>query len=508
MTHLEHNTTSSDQVSPPGLQSGSENLSSAQDVPETVAAGLFGSEATSAAIDQLVSGVRAAQSAITAARPARDALTQPFNELLDRAAQTKGKAALYPYIGSGIGHGPLVELADGSVKWDLINGIGVHMFGHSDPDLIATAIRAAMSDTVMQGNLQFNHDSTAFAELLLDEAGRNSMLKHAFLTNSGAMANESALKICFQKHHPASRVIAFEHCFMGRSTTLAQIGDSAAGRVGIPLNTMVDYMPFFDRERPEQSIESATWHLEQYIKRYPGQHAVFVMELVQGEGGFNIAPREFFEPLMKICRQNDIAVWIDEVQTFGRNESMFYFDQLGLGDYVDVVTIGKMSQVCACLYTESFAPKPGLLSGTFVGSTVGLNVGRRLLERLRAGGYYGPDGKNAQLHNAFRHHAEALVKRHPEWFPPVPDPFGGHYEKSPHFGGVGGMMRFTPFAGEKSKINRLMHVLFEEGVICFSCGHQPFHIRFLPPVGVMQPEQFKDVFEIVERALARVAEEA
>jgi len=43
------------------------------------------------------------------------------------------------------------------------------MFGHSDPDLVATALRAAMSDTVMQGNLQFNHDSTEFAELLLDE---------------------------------------------------------------------------------------------------------------------------------------------------------------------------------------------------------------------------------------------------------------------------------------------------------------------------------------------------
>jgi len=479
----------------------------AKHAPSTAAAGLFNNPAVAESIDRIVAELRTAQSGITGTRPPKEELKEQYEAKLDRVARAKGKPALYPYIGSGIGNGPLVELADGSVKWDLINGIGVHMFGHSEPDLVATALRAAMNDTVMQGNLQFNHDSTEFAELLLEEAGKSSHLKHAFLANSGAMANESALKVCFQKTHPASRVIAFEHCFMGRSTALAQIGDSAAGRAGVPLNVLVDYMPFFDREHPEKSIQYAQWHLGEYIKRYPGQHAVFVMELVQGEGGFNTAPREFFEPLMKMCKDNNIAIWIDEVQTFGRNESMFYFDQLKLGEYVDVVTIGKMSQVCACLYTEEYAPQPGLLSGTFVGSTVGLNVGRRLLERLRDGGYYGPGGKNAQLQNAFRHHAEALVKKHPEWFPPVPHPLRGQYEKSPHFGGVGGMMRFTPFAGEKAKINRAMHVLFEEGVICFSCGHGPFHLRFLPPVGVMQPEQFKDVFDLVERALARVAEE-
>jgi 4-aminobutyrate aminotransferase-like enzyme len=479
----------------------------AQDAPTTAAAGLFNSPAVAESIDRIVAELRQAQASITAVRPPKGGLKEQYEEYLQRVAAYKGKPPLYPYVGSGLGNGALVELADGSVKWDLINGIGVHMFGHSDPEVVATALRAAMNDTVMQGNLQFNHDSTEFAELLIEEASRSSNIRHAFITNSGAMANESALKVCFQKNHPAPRIIAFEHCFTGRSTTMAQIGDSASGRVGVPLNVLVDYMPYFDRDNPEKSISYAQWHLDQYLKRYPDQHAVFVMELVQGEGGFNVAPRDFFEPLMKMCKNSNIAIWIDEVQTFGRNESMFYFDQLGLGEYVDVVTIGKMSQVCACLYTEEYAPKPGLLSGTFIGSTVGLNVGRRALERLRKGGYYGRDGKNAQLQNAFRHHAEALVKKHPEWFPPVAHPLGGHCKHSPHFGGVGGMMRITPFAGDKAKINRTMHVLFEEGVICFSCGHGPFHIRFLPPVGVMKPEQFKEVFEIVERALARVASE-
>src|SRR6185436_3686937 len=105
----------------------------------------------------------------TAARPPRLPLSETYNDCLQRIADARGKPALYPYIGSGVGNGALVELADGSVKWDMINGIGVHAFGHSDPDLIATAVRAALSDTVMQGNLQFNVDSIEMAELLIAE---------------------------------------------------------------------------------------------------------------------------------------------------------------------------------------------------------------------------------------------------------------------------------------------------------------------------------------------------
>jgi len=182
---------------------------------------------------------------------------------------------------------------------------------------------------------------------------------------------------------------------------------------------------------------------------------------------------------------------------------MFYFQQLGLGEYVDVVTIGKLSQVCACLYTEQYSPRPGLLSATFVGSTVALQVGRRMIERLRDGGYWGPDGRIAQLHAAFRDGIGALIDEHPQWFPPVVYPDG--HTSTQLYGGVGGMMRFTPFGGARSKITATCRRMFESGVIGFYCGRDPVHIRFLPPVGVMKPRQFDDVFTIVSAALARVA---
>jgi len=209
--------------------------------------------------------------------------------------------------------------------------------------------------------------------------------------------------------------------------------------------------------------------------------------------------------LMQRCRQNDIGVWVDEIQTFARCGEMFYFQQLDLGEYVDVVTIGKMSQVCACLYTGDYAPRPGLLSATFVGSTVALQVGRRMIERLRDGGYWGPDGRIAQLQVTFRRHIQKLIDEHPEWFGPITGPDGRTSTRL--YDGVGGMMRFTPFGGAKPRILAVLQKMFEAGVIGFYCGRDPFHIRFLPPVGVMEPRHFDDVFTIVAAALSDTARE-
>ncbi len=469
---------------------------------QTAAAALAANPAVDDAIERIVGEIESARASITGVRGPVTGGRESLKDFLERQKQNKGRGGFFPYIGSGIGNGPLVELLDGSVKWDLINGIGVHMFGHSDPDLIRTGLRAAMGDTVQQGNLQCNADAVMFGETLVEQASRGSALRHCFLTNSGAMANESALKICQQKSNAAPRVIAFRDCFMGRSTAMSQIGDNAGGRIGLPLNVQVDYMPFFDADDPEGSIEAACERLDEYISRYPGQHACFVMELVQGEGGFKTAPREFFEPLMGMCRENGIAVWADEVQSFGRTTEMFCFQTLGLGEFIDVVTIGKMSQVCATLFTEAMNPKPGLLSGTFLGDTVGLQVGRRIVDRLRDGGYYGPDGRIAQLHDAFVSRARKLAKSHPEWFPAVPGSGGEP------FGGIGGMMRMTPFGGDRTKINTVVQTLYRHGVISFFCGHGPYHVRFLPPIGVMEPEQFDDVFLLVEAALEQVAEKS
>lgn len=467
------------------------------------------SPAVTQALDAIVNEVQAKSAQITDVRGPIDGLSESYDAYLKRAAATRGKGLLYPYIGSGVGNGALVELMDGSVKWDMICGIGVNLFGHSDPDLVRTSLESSLGDVTNHGNLQSNWGAFRFSETLLELAGRNSNLSQAFISPTGALANENALKVCYQKHAPASRVIAFEDCFMGRTVTMAQIGDSAGARVGIPLSTQVDYMPFFDESEAQRLgvaayIDSAVRRLQQYIDRYPLQHACFIFELVQGEGGFNVAKRDYFRALMECCKANSIAVWDDEIQTFGRTEQMFAYETFGVGDLVDIFCVGKSTQVCATLYTDHYAPKPGLLSGTFTGSGSAFDVGNRILERLRDGDYYGETGLMAQHRDAFREQVRALAARRPEWFPEVTQ-VHGKPGVCDIVGGTGGMMRMTPFGGEKAKVTKACRTCFEEGVILFYCGHGPFHLRMLPPLGVMKLDDWPRVFERVERGLAKAA---
>ena len=461
------------------------------------------------ALETLKNEIAAKAATLTDVRPPREELKEHYADLLARAGNARGRGLYYPYISSGIGNGPLIELADGSVKWDMISGIGVHFFGHSNPDLIEYALKGTLTDTIMHGNLQSGFEPYAFSELLLAQAAKGSNLKHCFVAATGALVNENAIKLCYQKHNGAPRVIVFKDCFMGRTITMSQLGDAAGNRVGIPLSTLVDYMPFYDeaaaaRDGRDAHIQAICDQLRSYIERYPNQHACFIFELVQGEGGFNTAPREFFVELMQICKEHNIAVWADEVQTFGRTESMFAYDMLGLGEFVDIVTIGKMSQACATLFTEEYNPAPGLLSATFTSSGAACKAGAYILDRLARGNYYGPDGLIVQHHKAFRKHCQAMIDRHPDWFPPVepglltPTPGG-------LVGGVGGMMRFSPFGGKKGPVFGALKHCYEEGIILFGCGHGPYHIRMLPPLGVMKLEDWPRVFAVLEKGLARAA---
>jgi len=122
----------------------------------TAAAAFHHDPAVRAALDTILDRLAASQQTIDGARPAREGGAETLQSWIERSTAAKGRGPLYPYVGSGIGRGPLVELVDGSVKWDMINGIGVHMFGHSDPGMVRAALEASLGDVIMEGNLQFN----------------------------------------------------------------------------------------------------------------------------------------------------------------------------------------------------------------------------------------------------------------------------------------------------------------------------------------------------------------
>ncbi len=437
----------------------------------------------------LLAAVQEYQQTLVGIRAPDPALVDDYRERLAQLAELRAGKTYFPFLGSGIGNGALVELMDGSVKYDFISGIGVHYLGHSHPDIVAASLDAALSDTVMQGHLQQNADTIP----VLEELTKASGLPHCFLTTSGAMANENALKLAFQKHFPATRVLAFNHCFMGRTWALSQITDKALYRQGLPLSIQVDYVPFYDPQHPEQSTDAALLALKEYIARYPKQHAVMVYELIQGEGGFNIGSPDFFHRLMTLCKEHNIAVIVDEVQTFGRLPSLFAFQYFGLQDLVDIVSIGKLSQVCATLFSKEYSPKPGLLSQTFTGSTASLHAARVILRYLLHEGFLGPEGKIAQVGSYFTDKLQALAIKYPDL---IQGPFG-----------LGAMVAFTPLGGHPQPVARFVHNLFNAGVISFIAGSEVTRVRFLVPVGGIKLQDIDAVCTIVEQTLVLTAQE-
>lgn len=435
----------------------------------------------SAAKSLLIEAVKSHQSKISGVRPADPKLKYAYEQLLNHYEECRGAKLYFPYIGSGIGNGCLVELMDGSIKYDFINGIGPHYFGHSHHAIIDACVDAAISDTVMQGNLQQNKDAIEFSELLL----KASHLDHCFLTTTGVMANENALKIAFQKKFPASRILAFERCFVGRTLAVSQITDKPAFREGLPQNYHVDYIPFYDHLRHEQSIKEAVSALKRHIARYPKQHAVMCMELVQGEGGFHVGTHQFFKALIDVLKEHQIIVFVDEVQSFGRTPELFAFQYFRLQEDVDIVSVGKLSQACATLYKKEFAPRPGLLSQTFTGSTSALRAGKVIVESLVKGNYFGPDGKIERMHNSFVAKFEYLQKQGL-----IEGPFG-----------IGAMLAFTPCQGESTKVTKFVHQLFEAGVMGFVAGANPMRVRFLIPIEGLTEEDVNQAMKIVETTL-------
>ncbi|MFH0822319.1 MAG: aminotransferase class III-fold pyridoxal phosphate-dependent enzyme [Pseudomonadota bacterium] len=434
------------------------------------------------------------QAEIRGIRGPEPGLQTTYEELVTSFGELRGGPLFYPYLGSGFGRGPLVELADGSVKYDFISGIGVHHWGHSHPLAVDAALDAALRDTIMQGNLQQNLESHGLAKILLDTADAGGAeLKHCFLCTSGAMANENALKLLFHKKPTAERVLAFEGCFAGRTMVLSQVTDKPAYREGLPCLIPVDYIPFFDPSLPDESRHASTDRLKRYLSRYPGRYAGMFFELVQGEGGFNVGTRDFFVELMEVLEDAGVPIVLDEVQTFGRTTEPFAFRHFGLDRFVDIVTVGKVTQVCATLFKGELKPSAGLLSQTFTGATASIFAARAMISVMMSSGLFGPEGRNASLHAHVVERLEDVSSRNPGL---VKGPYG-----------IGGMVAFTPFDGDAEKVKALIHTLFREGVIAFSCGSAPTRVRFLLPTPVLTYDHIDEVMEVLERSLKYVARE-
>ncbi len=437
-------------------------------------------------IEELVSEVEKINQQIPGIQAQQPDHADRAKKMMDQIATLRGRPLHYPYIGSGAGRGPFVELEDGSIKLDLINGIGIHLFGHGHPRVIAASLRGALSDIVMQGNLEPNKEYLQFSEKLVRWASEKSRLKHAWLATCGTMANETALKIARQKNSPARMIMGFKNAFAGRSTIMAEVTDNPAYRVGLPEYNEVLRINFYDKKNP-RSAENTLNELKEHVAKHEKNISCFGFEPMLGEGGYQPAPREFFIPLLEFCKSKKIALWADEVQTFTRTGELFAFETLDIGNYLDIVTIAKTAQLGATLYTEEYNPKPGLIAGTFSGTTVAMCAGMEMLDMLKNEGYLGSQGRIQKIHQklikGLNHLNETSCKG-----------------KVQDAGGMGLMIAFTPFDGKKEQVDSFLKKLFNNGLISFSCGKDPVRARFLVPA-IIQDQDIDLALQLIEKTI-------
>jgi len=399
----------------------------------------------------------------------------------------RGQNPIYPYVSSGRGHGPFTELIDGSIKYDLIGAMGVNLLGHSHPLFIKSHLEAATGDTMMLGNLLPYSAHLKLNKILL-ESVKGSPLKHFWFSGSGSMANDTAIKILWQKTAPKYKIITFKNAFAGRSLGMLNITEEPSYSEGIPKPYEVFHVPHFDYKGPQNSLKNTLSELDKIWEKEKDQIGSLMIELVQGEAGFVFGTKDFYKGIFEWAKARGIYIFVDEVQTFGRTTKLYAFQHFGLDEYVDVVTIGKALQTCGTFYSDELNPRPGLLGGTFAGPNSSLVAGEKTVRYLLEGNFFGENGRIHQLEKVFVSKLQNLMN-------------GGLEGKIKDIRGIGTMVSFQVGDGSSVLTNRILNTFFKNGLICYKGGRNPSRIRFLIPLAITE-DHIEEIFKIIENSIS------
>lgn len=268
---------------------------------------------------------------------------------------------------------------EGKAYIDFGCGIGVTLFGACDPDWTA-AVTAQLNALGHTSNLYYTAPQTKLAQLLCQRTG----MKKVFFGNSGAEANECALKVA-RKYGEAtgrSTIVTLWNSFHGRTiATLAATGQDKFHAHFGPFPEGFRYIHANDEAELTSALTS-------------GEVCGILMEMVQGEGGVIPLEKSFVQKAAQLCRENDVLLMVDEVQTGnGRTGTLYAYEQFDIQP--DVVTtakgLGGGLPIGACLMGEKCADILGkgdhgsTYGGNPICAAAALNVISRLDERFLDG---------------------------------------------------------------------------------------------------------------------------
>jgi acetylornithine/N-succinyldiaminopimelate aminotransferase len=277
------------------------------------------------------------------------------------------------------GKGSKVWDDEGCEYLDYTSGIATCNLGHV-PDQVQSKLKEQLDLLWHCSNLYEIPNQEELAVLLTE----NSVFDKVFFCNSGAEANEAAIKIAkkYAKdkgNEERTDIVTFKQSFHGRTgTTMAATGQEKIHQGFTPLNKGFRYLTLNDFDALNEIND--------------GKTTAVLVEVVQGEGGVNPADKVWLTQLEKVCKDNDILFMVDEVQTgMGRTGTLFSYEQFGVKP--DVITLakglGSGIPIGAMLASETVAAtfSPGTHGCTFGGNPLATSAGIATIESILDDGF-------------------------------------------------------------------------------------------------------------------------
>ncbi|WP_027408941.1 acetylornithine transaminase [Anoxybacteroides tepidamans] len=359
--------------------------------------------------------------------------------------------------------GTTIIAKDGKRYLDFVTGIAVCNLGHRPP-AVQAALEAQLNRVWHVSNLFTNELQEEVAQLLVEHSSGDCV----FFCNSGAEANEAALKLA-RKHTERHKVITFKQSFHGRTfATMSATGqEKVYGGFG-PLLPEFVHLPFNDIDALESEMNE--------------QVAAVMLEMVQGEGGVRPVEAPFLQKIVQLCNQYDALLIVDEVQTgIGRTGKAFAYQHFGIEP--DIITVAK-----------------GLGSGFPVGAMIGKSF---LRDSFTAGVHGSTFGGNplamaaakATLQVIFQESFLQEVTEKGTYFLQQLQTALAESEQVKEVRGLG-LLVGIECANDVTKLIPLIH---EKGLLVLTAG--PNVIRLLPPLTVTK-EELDAAADILKEVLA------
>ena len=417
------------------------------------------------------------------------------------AAIPRGPANATPVFAARA-EGAIIEDVDGNRYLDFAGGIGCLNIGHRSPRVIS-AIREQLEKHLHLCFAVTPYEGYVAVAERLNALAPGDFAKKTILVNSGAEAIENAIKIA-RAYTKRPAVICFEDAFHGRTLlTMSLTSKTHPYKAGFqPFASDIYRIPFAYpyRSAAGTTSEDFAHHLEDAFKRLvaPESVAAVIAEPVLGEGGFVVPPPDYFKRIQSICRTHGILFIADEVQSgFARTGKWFASEHFGIAP--DLITTAKSMgggmPIAAVVGRAEImdAPGPGSLGGTYCGHPLSCAAALAAIATIEKDGLL---ARSSMIGEQFEKRARDWQKK---------------WTLVGEIRGLGGMCAMELVRSAETRepadteTREIAKYCYEHGLITITAGTFNNVIRILVPL-VVTDEQLQEGFDVIERALATVAE--